>query len=115
MAKNIKMLDESNFSKEIESGVTLIDFFAEWCGPCRMLAPVVEEVAESLKDKASFGKVDIDKQVKLATEYQVTSIPTLVLFKNGKEVDRIVGLRDEKALKEFVEKALKWVDLYFGL
>ncbi|NGX49099.1 MAG: Thioredoxin [Candidatus Anoxychlamydiales bacterium] len=107
MAKNIKMLDESNFSKEIESGVTLIDFFAEWCGPCRMLAPVVEEVAESLKDKASFGKVDIDKQVKLATEYQVTSIPTLVLFKNGKEVDRIVGLRDEKALKEFVEKALK--------
>ncbi|HEU64468.1 MAG: Thioredoxin [Candidatus Anoxychlamydiales bacterium] len=107
MAKNIKMLDESNFSKEIESGVTLIDFFAEWCGPCRMLAPVVEEVAETLKDKASFGKVDIDKQVKLATEYQVTSIPTLVLFKNGKEVDRIVGLRDEKALKEFVEKALK--------
>ncbi len=115
MAKNIKMLDESNFSKEIESGVTLIDFFAEWCGPCRMLAPVVEEVATSLKDKASFGKVDIDKQVKLATEYQVTSIPTLVLFKEGKEVDRIVGLRDEKALKEFVEKALKWVDLYFGL
>ncbi len=107
MAKNIKMLDESNFSKEIESGVTLIDFFAEWCGPCRMLAPVVEEVADSLKDKASFGKVDIDKQVKLATEYQVTSIPTLVLFKDGKEVDRIVGLRDEKALKEFVEKALK--------
>ncbi|NGX44757.1 MAG: Thioredoxin [Candidatus Anoxychlamydiales bacterium] len=107
MAKNIKMLDESNFSKEIESGVTLIDFFAEWCGPCRMLAPVVEEVATSLKDKASFGKVDIDKQVKLATEYQVTSIPTLVLFKEGKEVDRIVGLRDEKALKEFVEKALK--------
>jgi len=106
MAKNIKMLDESNFSKEIESGVTLIDFFAEWCGPCRMLAPVVEDVADSLKDKASFGKVDIDKQVKLATEYQVTSIPTLVLFKDGKEIDRIVGLRDEKALKKFVEKAL---------
>ncbi|NGX35059.1 MAG: Thioredoxin [Candidatus Anoxychlamydiales bacterium] len=107
MAKNIKMLDESNFSKEIEKGVALVDFFAEWCGPCRMLAPVVEEVASSLKDKATFGKVDIDKQVKLATEYQVTSIPTLVLFKDGKEVDRIVGLRDEKALKEFVEKALK--------
>lgn len=106
MAK-IKMLDESNFSKEIEKGVTLVDFFAEWCGPCRMLSPVIEEVYEALKDKASFGKVDIDKQVKLATEYQVTSIPTLVLFKDGKEVNRIVGLKDEKALKEFVEKALK--------
>lgn len=105
MSKIVKQLDESNFSKEIASGVTLVDFFAEWCHPCKMLAPVVEEVAESLKDKASFGKVDIDKQVKLATEYQVTSIPTLVLFKDGKEVDRIVGLRDEKALKEFVEKA----------
>ncbi len=107
MAKNIKKLDESNFSKEIEKGVTLVDFFAEWCGPCRMISPVIEEIANSLKDKASFGKVDIDKQVKLASEYQVTSIPTLVLFKDGKEIDRIVGLRDEKALKEFVEKALK--------
>jgi len=107
MSKNIKTLDESSFSKVIEKGVALIDFFAEWCGPCRMLAPVVEDVADALKDKASFGKVDIDKQVKLATKYQVTSIPTLVLFKDGKEIDRIVGLRDEKALKEFVEKALK--------
>lgn len=106
MSKNIKMLEESNFSKQIEKGVTLVDFFAEWCGPCRMLAPIIEEVAESLKDKAKFAKVDIDKQVKLATDYQVSSIPTLVLFKNGKEFDRIVGLRDEKALKEFVEKAL---------
>lgn len=107
MSKNIKILDESNFSKEIEKGVTLVDFFAEWCGPCRMLAPVVEEVAQNLKGKAFFAKVDIDKQVKLAIQYQVTSIPTLILFKDGEEIDRIVGLRDEKALTEFVEKALK--------
>jgi len=105
MAKNIKELDGSNFVKEIEKGVALIDFFAQWCGPCRMLAPVLEEVSDEMKDKATFGKVDIDKEVKLATQYQVTSIPTLILFKNGKEVDRIVGLKDAKALKEFVEKA----------
>ncbi|NGX62976.1 MAG: Thioredoxin [Candidatus Anoxychlamydiales bacterium] len=105
MAKNIKELNDSNFAKEIEKGVALIDFFAQWCGPCRMLAPVLEEVSDEMKDKATFGKVDIDKQVKLATQYQVTSIPTLILFKDGKEVDRIVGLKDAKALKEFIEKA----------
>jgi len=106
MAKNVMELNESNFAKEIEKGVILIDFFAQWCGPCRMLAPVIEEVAEEMSDKASFGKVDIDKEVKLATDYQVSSIPTLILFKDGKEVDRIVGLRDANALTKFIQKAL---------
>ncbi|NGX28580.1 MAG: Thioredoxin [Candidatus Anoxychlamydiales bacterium] len=105
MSNNIKELNESNFSKEIEKGIVLVDFFAQWCGPCKMLAPILEELSEEMKDQASFGKIDIDKQVKLASTYQVTSIPTLVLFKDGKEVDRIVGLKDAKALKEFIKKA----------
>lgn len=105
MSNNIKELNESNFSKETEKGVILVDFFAQWCGPCKILAPILEELSEEMKDHASFGKIDIDKQVKLASTYQVTSIPTLVLFKDGKEVDRIVGLKDAKALKEFIKKA----------
>ncbi|NGX56849.1 MAG: Thioredoxin [Candidatus Anoxychlamydiales bacterium] len=99
-------LNEENFENEVKQGVTLVDFFAQWCGPCRMLAPIIDEVATEMKDKAKVGKVDIDKEIKVATDYQVTSVPTLILFKDGKEVDRIVGLRDLDAIKEFIQKAL---------
>ncbi|MBN2479438.1 MAG: thioredoxin [Parachlamydiales bacterium] len=106
MAENIHELNEKNFSKEIASGVTLVDFFAPWCGPCRMLAPVIEEVANDMKGKAKIGKIDIDKEIKLATQFRVSSVPTMVLFKDGKEVDRLVGLRDVEDLKKFIEKEL---------
>jgi thioredoxin 1 len=106
VAKNIIELNESNFAKEVENKIILVDFFAEWCGPCRMLSPVIEEVASEMEDKSFVGKVDIDKEINLASKYQVTSVPTLILFKNGKEIDRMVGLKDAKALKKFIEKAL---------
>jgi thioredoxin 1 len=99
-------LNEDNFENEIKTGATLVDFFAQWCGPCRMLAPIIDEVASDMKGKAKIGKVDIDKEIKVATDYQVTSVPTMILFKDGKEVDRIVGLRDADAIKEFINKAL---------
>jgi len=102
----VQELNEKNFEEKIEKGVVFIDFFAKWCGPCKMMASVVDEVADTMGDRVFFGKVDIDKEAKLAADYQVTSIPTLVLFKNGREVDRIVGLRDAAALKHFIEKAL---------
>lgn len=102
----MEQLDEGNFQDTIQKGVTLIDFYADWCGPCRMLKPVLEEVAETLKGKATFGKVDIEKNQKIASSVNVTSIPTLVLYKDGKEVDRLVGLRDKDALTEFVSAAL---------
>ena len=104
MTDKIKELNETNFSKEIEKDVVLVDFFAEWCGPCKRMSSVIDEVAEQMND-VSFGKVDIDKEVKLASDYQITSIPTLVLFKKGMEIDRILGLRDVNALKHFIEKA----------
>ena len=100
----IKHLTEANFGSEIEKGVTLVDFHADWCGPCRMLAPELETVAEDLQGNVQIGKLDIDAEAKIAGQYQVTSVPTMIVFKDGKEVNRIVGLRDAAAIKEFLEQ-----------
>ncbi|MCB1117336.1 MAG: thioredoxin [Chlamydiia bacterium] len=97
---------DENFEEKIKQGVTLIDFYADWCGPCRMLTPVLEEVASEMQGKANFAKLDIDQNQKVAGQYQVTSVPTLILFKDGKEVNRLVGLRDAEAIKHFVGGAL---------
>lgn len=101
-SEDIKKFTEDTFNKEISSGVTLVDFYADWCGPCRMLAPVLEKVAKDVKGKATVAKLDIDHAQKVASTFQVTSVPTLILFKNGKEVGRLVGLRDADAIKEFI-------------
>ena len=107
MAENgITQLNEDNFTTQIQSGITLVDFFADWCGPCQMLSPVLEEVAGEMVGQAHFGKVDIDTSNKIAGDFHVTSVPTLILFKDGKEVNRLVGVRDAKAIKEFVLTAL---------
>lgn len=100
--KNIKHLDDTNFEKEIATGATLVDFYADWCGPCRMMTPVIEEIANQLGDKLSVGKLDIDASQQTTTTFNVTSIPTLILFKNGKEVRRIVGLKDPESLKKLI-------------
>ena len=102
----IKHLTDGNFEKEIGDGVTLVDFHANWCGPCRMLAPVLEQVAKDIKGKASIGKVDIDNEQKTANHFQITSVPTMILFKNGKEVNRLIGLRNAEAIKEFILAAV---------
>lgn len=103
---DIKHVTDSDFHSVIGKGVSLVDFHAEWCGPCRMLAPVLEDVAEQMGDKVTFAKLDIDAAQKTASEFQVTSVPTMILFKDGKEVNRLVGLRDAKGIKDFIEKAL---------
>ncbi len=107
MADFIKHLTDETFEKEIEKGVALVDFFAAWCGPCRMLTPIIEEVSEHFKEKATIAKVDIDSEQKIASEYQVTSVPTMILFKNGKEIERLVGLRDVESINELIDNALK--------
>jgi len=98
----MKHLTDANFNDEVKSGVTLVDFHANWCGPCRMLAPVLEQVAKEIKGKASIGKVDIDAEQKTASRFQITSVPTMILFKDGKEVNRLVGLRNAEAIKDFI-------------
>jgi thioredoxin 1 len=101
----MKHLTDANFDAEIKQGVTLVDFHANWCGPCRMLAPVLEQVSKELKGKASLGKIDIDAEQKTATRFQITSVPTMILFKDGKEVNRLVGLRNAEAIKDFIMSA----------
>jgi len=99
---NIAILNDTNFDEMIKSGVVLVDFFAEWCGPCRAIAPVLEEVAKELSGKVQFGKLDIEKSHLIAKTHNVTSVPTLILYKDGKEVDRLVGLCDAVTIKDFV-------------
>lgn len=98
---SIVEVNDNDFEETVKEGVTLVDYFAEWCGPCRMLTPVLQEVAAELQGKVRFAKLDIDKNHVTAKTHHVTSVPTLILFKNGEEVNRLVGLRDAAAVKEF--------------
>ena len=102
----IKHFTDQEFDTAVKKGVTLVDFYANWCGPCRTLAPVLEQVAKDVDGKATVGKVDIDNEQKTAAQFQITSVPTMILFKNGKEVGRLIGLRTADAVKDFIKSAL---------
>lgn len=101
----IRNFTDENFESQIRKGITLVDFYAVWCGPCRMLAPIIDEIAKEFEGKVNVGKVDIDSEQSTAAEYQVTSVPTLILFKAGKEIGRLIGLRDVDAVRDFVNGA----------
>ena len=92
-----------NFKSETARGVTVVDFWAEWCGPCRALAPAFEAVSGELK-KIAFAKVNVDEERELAQEHGVMSIPCLIVFKEGKEVDRLVGNISKESLKQKLGK-----------
>lgn len=84
----------------------LVDFWATWCGPCRMLAPVIDEVSEAYEGTLAVGKVDVDACPELASQFRVMSIPTLILFKNGKVVDQKMGYMPRNAVEDMIQKAL---------
>lgn len=92
--------DSENFEEEVlkSEKPVLVDFYADWCGPCNAMAPVIEELATELDGKAKVGKINVDDNPNIAVEYNVMSIPTLIIFKNGKEEKRLVGLRDKEEL-----------------
>lgn len=95
----------ANFDQFIAEGVAVVDFWATWCGPCKMLAPILDDVADSVTD-AKFGKVDVDKAPELAKRFGIMAIPNVCIFKDGQLVDRIVGLCDEDELSETIKKHL---------
>lgn len=103
---SVLKITSENYEEEVLNSKekVLIDFYADWCGPCKMMAPVVEEVAEELEGKIKVGKVNVDENQDLAMEYGVMSIPTLVVIENGKAVKTLVGFRSKQELKEILSK-----------
>ena len=99
-------LNKDNFEKSIANGVALVDFWAEWCGPCKMQLPIIEEFSGEMEGKATIGKVNVDEDLELAPSFGIQSIPTLILFKDGKPVKKLVGLHSKETLYEEVNQVL---------
>lgn len=99
-------VSDNNFKEDVLNydGVTFIDFWAPWCGPCRMLGPIVEELASDYEGKAQVGKLNVDENQSTARDYGVMSIPTMIIYKDGKEVDRLVGVMPKEQIAERLDK-----------
>lgn len=102
----MKIIEEKDFQEEIKEGVVLVDFFATWCMPCRMMAQILEEVDEEVSSYAKIVKVDVDQSENLAKTFGVMSIPTLILFKNGEMVEKNVGVMQKNQCVELIKKYL---------
>lgn len=98
------ILNEQNFADEIANGVTLVDFWAEWCGPCQMMLPILDELTTVMDGKAKIAKVNVDEVPSLAAQFRVMSIPTLIVFKDGQPVEQLVWVQQVDALKQILEK-----------
>ena len=99
-------IDEQNFKEEVleSEKPVLIDFFATWCGPCKMMSPIIDEIAKEVGGEIKVGKVDVDENQELAIKYDVMSIPTIIIFKNGKAEKTFVGLRDKQEILNELKK-----------
>lgn len=99
-------IDDSNFESEVKNSdiPVLVDFYADWCGPCRMIGPVIEKLAGKYEGKVKIAKLDVDKAGAIAAQYQVSGIPTVIMFKGGEAVDRFSGALPEPAIDNFISK-----------
>lgn len=97
-SKKIKTLNNKNYKTVIRNGTVLVDFWAPWCAPCKMIAPSLNEIAEEESNRVTIAKVNVDQNKALAEKYQIRNIPTLIVFKNGKEEKRIMGVKPKKAI-----------------
>ena len=104
MGKAVEITD-SNFNDVVNNGVVLVDFWAEWCGPCRMIAPMIEELASEYDGKATIGKLDVDNNQESSVKFGVRSIPTLLIFKDGEIVDRHVGAVGKDILAKSIDRS----------
>ena len=100
---DIPVIQESDFQKTIQNGTVLVDFYADWCGPCRMLTPVLEQLSKEMKSQIIVVKINVDTAQNVAAQYDITSIPTIILFKDGAQKVKSVGLKDLKGLKAMIE------------
>ncbi|MCC8179456.1 MAG: thioredoxin [Planctomycetes bacterium] len=105
MAGKVKEFTDANFTESTKSGVTLVDFWAPWCPPCRAQGPIVEKLAENIDEDVTIAKVNVDENADVATKFGVSSIPTLVVLKDGREEKRFVGLQQEDALRTAIQSA----------
>ncbi|RXJ80764.1 thioredoxin [Arcobacter sp. F2176] len=99
-------LDQNNIEDTVKEGVSLVDFWAPWCGPCRMIAPVIEQLAQEFEGKAKICKVNTEVEQDLTVKYEIRSIPTILFFKDGEIVDQIIGTTTKGALEEKINKYL---------
>jgi thioredoxin 1 len=97
---------DQTFATETNEGLVLVDFWAPWCGPCRMIAPVLDEVDAEMGDKVKIAKINVDENPETAGKFGVMSIPTLLLFKNGEVVDKVIGYQPKDALVQMIQKHL---------
>jgi len=107
LGADVRSVEEKDFQNEIAKGTVVVDFYGPWCGPCKRLAPVLDQLSDEMEGKVTFIKINIDNAQAITDKYEVTGVPALVLFKNGKEQGRVVGFRDKSAVKKFIESGGK--------
>jgi len=101
--------NKDTFEEKVSKGdkIALVDFFAVWCGPCQMASPIIDKLADEYKEKMVIGKVNVDEERELAQKYEIMSIPCMIMFKDGKEIDRKVGFPGESGLRAWIEEKLE--------
>ena len=101
---SVIVLDENNFEEEVkkETKKVLVDFYADWCGPCKMMAPAIEKIAEELEETVKVGKVNVDDAPEIAEEFGIMSIPTLLIFENGEVIHKHVGVTEKSVLLDYI-------------
>lgn len=109
MAENIVEINENNFQSAVleSQKPVLVDFWATWCGPCRMVAPIIDELSKEYQETFGFAKINVDENSKLASQYGVMSIPTLIVFKDGKPEQQVIGFKSKNELKNMLDNILK--------
>lgn len=105
----INIADKNQFNQEIESGVVFVDFYADWCGPCKMVSPILEELSTEMEGKVKFLKVNVDQNMEIAQEYKVVSIPTMFILHNGEKQDTLIGFSPKKTLEDKINHVVEKV------
>jgi len=105
-SENVQTFTDGNFDQDTKTGVVLVDFWAEWCGPCRRLTPIVEALADEFDGRATVGKMNVDENPTVPSRFMIRGIPTLLLFKNGELAETLVGLAEKEDIGRLIEKHL---------